>query len=389
MNIVKYLKERGVTTQIRYYGTNDMASSFEVKNIIENYEAINKYLEKLKPNINNIDQYIDYLYLRCMSQYDEVIPLVKENLQELLTSEVSIFKQKYLEYQKKDLIKFVKNHYKEIFSTKHEGIYVDHDLVDFTIDFILTYCSSDAEMVEYVINNYSYQMYDRFDSIKRLFNKSEDLIYYDMLLSEENLKSNIIDRSQQLENVFKSLKEQNESKYNEKIKLFVSITKEREFNATIENVMIKYIELKRTTKMLENLKVSEANQFKDELKKQQKTLNKYLKERGNSIPFEINVKPLIDILKDEKQEWFVKAIVITHTHDKKDKKKMITNLEYSMKYFEKSCITDLVSTNIDTDNIFTCSTINNLDYTMMYGKFSMKCIIDDEKLLNDVMSYIL
>ena len=36
MNIVRLLKDNGVTSKIRFYGINDMATGFEVKNLFCN-----------------------------------------------------------------------------------------------------------------------------------------------------------------------------------------------------------------------------------------------------------------------------------------------------------------------------------------------------------------
>ena len=63
MNIIKLLKDNDVTSKIRYYGINDMATGFEVKNILQNSELIGNYLKGIKCTINNLDEYIDFLYL--------------------------------------------------------------------------------------------------------------------------------------------------------------------------------------------------------------------------------------------------------------------------------------------------------------------------------------
>jgi hypothetical protein len=63
-------------------------------------------------------------------------------------------------------------------------------------------------------------------------------------------------------------------------------------------------------------------------------------------------------------------------------------LEYAIKYFEKSQLTDLISSNVSTDKIFTLSTINNLSISMMQGKYSIHYMISDDNRLNDLLSYI-
>ena len=74
--------------------------------------------------------------------------------------------------------------------------------------------------------------------------------------------------------------------------------------------------------------------------------------------------------------------------DKKDKSKLISNLDYTIKYCEKSQIMDVVSTNIHADKKFTYSVINNLSISMMQGKYSIDYMLHDDNRLNDLLSYI-
>ena len=65
-------------------------------------------------------------------------------------------------------------------------------MIDYTIEFILQYCSKEKEILKYVITNFSYKVYDNFDSFKKLFNGSENLEYYELLLTEELMKKDMI-----------------------------------------------------------------------------------------------------------------------------------------------------------------------------------------------------
>ena len=64
-------------------------------------------------------------------------------------------------------------------------------------------------------------------------------------------------------------------------------------------------------------------------------------------------------------------------------------MEYAYKYFARSKLTDFISTNKDTDDVFTFSVLNNLSLTMMCGKHVIFYIMNDDNKLNDLFAYIL
>lgn len=388
MNIVRLLKDNGVTSQIRFYGINDMATGFEVKNLLENKEIIDNYLKKIKCKITNLDEYIDYLYLRCMVHYDEIIPNVREDIREKFSNQITEMKEIFSKYQEKDLAMFVKNNYEEILNEEYKGLYLKQDVIDYTIEFLLKYCSKDNEIIKYIITNFSYKVYDNFDSFKKFFNKSENLEYYDLLMTEELLSKDMNYRLSEIKKALETLKIQNIDKYNEKVNKLVKLVKKECFDTNEEKVMTTYTKVENVKKVLADLQHKSYYEFEKELKKQAEILNEHLKKKGHSTKFEISIKPLVDIYEDDSKEWYQKSLMITHSPDKKAHLKLITNLEYTIKYFERSQILDHVSTNCPSDQEFTYSVINNLSISMMQGKYAINYMVHDNNRLNDLLSYI-
>ncbi len=388
MNIIKLLKDHNVTSKIRYYGINDMATGFEVKNIIENTELISNYLKEIKCTITTLDEYIDYLYLRCMSKYEEIIPDVREDIRDDFSKQIFKMKKIYSKYEQRDLAQFIKANYKGILSEEFEGLYLKHEVIDYTIEFILQYCFKEKEIMKYVITNFSYKVYDNFDSFKKIFNNSENLEYYELLLTEELMKKDMVYRLTEIKKVLSTLKLQDLKKYNEKVDILVKLAKEENFNTSVDKVMATYTRVENMKKVLADLEHKSFYEFEKELKTQKEILDEYLKKHGHSTKFEISIKPIVVVYEDETKEWYQKSLIITHSRDKKNKKKLISNLDYTIRYCEKSQIMDLISTNIPSDDKFTYSVINNLYISMMQGKYSINYMIHDDNRLNDLLSYI-
>lgn len=388
MHIIKVLKDNNVISVIRYYGINDMATGFEVKNILENRELINNYLKTIKFTISNLDEYIDYLYLRCIVNYEEIIPYVREDIRDEFSDQIIKMKRIYSKYSEKDLALFVKNNYKKILSDEYKGLYIKHDIIDYTIEFLLKYCSNENEIIKYIITNFSYKVYDNFDSFKKIFNNSENLEYYDLLLTKELLVEDMTYRLTEIKNVLVTLKQQDIKKYNEKVDILIDIIKTENFNTSIDKVMDTYTIVENMKNVLADLQHKRYYEFERELKKQEEILNEYLKKYGNSTKFEISIKPVVDVYEDDSKEWYQKSLIITHSRDKKVKSKLISNLDYTIKYCEKSQIMDLASTNIPSNDKFTYSVINNLSILMMQGKYSIHYMLRDDNRLNDLLSYV-
>lgn len=214
MNIVRLLKGNGVVTNIMFYGIEDMATGFEVKNLLENKDTINSYFKNFKYKITTLDEYIDYLYLRCMVRYEEIVPYVKEDIRSKFFDIITELKRVFLKYKNSDIALFLKNNYEKILSDEYEGLCIKYDVIDYTIDFLMQFYSEEEQIIKYIITNFSYKIYDNFDSFKKVFNNKENLIYYDILMSEELLKKDMIYRLNEIKKVLSTLKTQSIDKYN-------------------------------------------------------------------------------------------------------------------------------------------------------------------------------
>ena len=385
-NIIKELKDRNITSQIRYYGTNDMATGFEIKNIVENYEVYDKLIDGIAPVINSVDDYVNYLYIKCLKDYKEVVPMVRDDLKEKMENIILKAEKKYEEYKKEDLPKFIAKNYKKILQEEYEELYIKHDIIDFTIEYMCKFCNKDSKAMEYIIKNYSYQIYDNFDSFKKCFDESKDLHYYDLLLDEEKLQKDTIYRLKEITKVLNFLKIRSVDMYNRKIDILIDLLRKETFDATIENIMNKFFRLEEFISVLEELKHPKCYEFKKELEKQSKIKDEYILKYGHEQGFTIDIKPIIEILEKEELEWYVKSLAMTHS---KKGKQMISVFEDIMKKSSKKGIVDYVTSDIKTDETFTYSTINVLSITLMYGKYILNYMISDDNRLNDLLAYII
>ncbi len=385
-NIIKELKNRNITSQIRYYGKDDMASGFEIKNIVDNYDLYNELIDSIKPIIKTSDDYINYLYIRCLKEYREMLDIIRDDLIEKIEKFITKIESLFTQYNEGDLAKFIIGNYKKVLSNEYEGLYIKHDVIEYTIEYMCKYCSDNKKAIEYIIKNYSYIVYDHFDSFKKMFDNSDELYYYDLLLTAEKLKKDSSFRLEEIKNVLLHLKKKSESKYDEKVNMLVKIYKEETFNASIDDIMNKRFKLSDFIKILSQLKHPSCCEFEIEFKKQEKIMDEYMLEKGHEQVFSIDIKPIIEIMEKKETEWYIKSLSMTHT---KKGKKLISIFESIMEKTGKKGIVDCVTSNIETDDTFTYTTINTLSIALLHGKHILNYMISDNSRLNDLLAYIM
>lgn len=385
-NIIKILKDRNISTNIKYYGTGDMATGFEIKNIINNYELYNEILDSISPAIKDIDDYINYLYLKCLKKYREAIPIVRDDIKDNIENIVLKVEKIYERYKEEDLARFISKNYKKILTNEYKELYIKHDVIDYTIEYMCKYCNKDNKAIEYIIQNYSYIVYDNFESFKKVFDDSKKLYYYDLLLTEEKLKKDSSFRLEEISYVLNHLKRKNEEKYKEKAGILIELYRRETFNATTDDVMNKHFNLRDIIKVLSELKHPKCYEFEKEYDKQKELLDEYILKNGHEQVYSIDIRPIVEIMEKKDVEWYIKALSMTHL---KKQKKLVCLFEDIMKNAGKKGIVDYVSTNVGTDDTFTYSLINTLSIALLHGKYVMNYMISDNSRLNDLLAYII
>ena len=89
MNIVELLKAKENTVTLLYYGKNDMASGVQVKTLIDNFDDINNYYNAKTLKIDNLDDYIDYIFIDTFSQLKEILPMVRDDLKKKVSTAIN------------------------------------------------------------------------------------------------------------------------------------------------------------------------------------------------------------------------------------------------------------------------------------------------------------
>lgn len=384
-NIIDVLKEHRVVPGTVYYGINGLTSEFGIRNLLGIEEVILEYFnDDYITKIDSVDDYIDYLFLRSYFNQIDSITIEDKDVRESLKKLYDALNPLYTGFKVSQITKFIKYNYLDIFSYDGERS-LKRDLESFTIQFIANYFSRDNEIVSYVISNYSYMVLDNYDLYKGAFKNNHSL--YDILLSEDFIKKNLLLRLSKIAIVLSHLKEIDKNLYIVKVNIMINVVKDEFFNKTADDLYQSITVIKNVVEVLKSLKHNKYYEFKEELQKQRKLMDDYIREHGKSYSFSIDIKPIIKLYEDKEKDWTIRSLLVTHSLDKK-KNKLVSILEHIIENGERSLLDYVSSVNSNTDPFFTVSVVNNLDITMLFGKHLMDYMIHDNLRLKEFLSFI-
>lgn len=114
MNIVEKLYEMGLEVGLEYYGPNDMATNIYVKQFLDNKEIIQSYFENQK--FDDLNDYIDYIFLDMVLKYKEVVDLIIEEKREEFRDFIIKMESVYPYYSIGKVIDFINRKHEDIFT---------------------------------------------------------------------------------------------------------------------------------------------------------------------------------------------------------------------------------------------------------------------------------
>ena len=314
MNIIEKLKDQNIHTQIKYYGLSDMSTGISIGEFLEGKKLIlENYLDS---EINDIDSYIDYVYLEHILKFEEAIPYVIEDKRNEFQIFIDDCKLLFERYAKKNFIKYIFNNYREIFEYKNEDMIscLEFDLKEYTIINIASYSKNiNDELIDYLIDNQLYSLIDNFECWQSYFKKNP--IKFTKLFSKENIKKVFYMRYQSIFDIlvifnnndnFKAIiKEISESIF--------EIINERFFGIKDDKLIWEsYYTLNDCLCFFRKIKSSKANKIDDELNIQREIFEDSVMRNGQTTSFKIDLEPFKAGFENKSIPWEIRIISVTH-----------------------------------------------------------------------------
>ena len=382
------LHDRNIHIATRYYGTNDLATGWEIRGIVDNKDLFSDlYSQYPLTTLDTLDDYILFLFSRKFSTMADVLPLLLQDNHKRIISKLIDDALVALEnVSNGSVIRFINDHVDIIFEADNSN----PDIRYSTLEIIASYANGISEQVyRYLCDKYGYLLIDRFDSFEKVFEKYPQL--FSGMFPTGSLYEIEGFRFETILDIFAHIMGKGSSNLKETVERILptlcsdakKLADEKEYRAVMSNERT----IAKLYSFLKTIKYPEANEFYALHKKISKQLEDGLEENGQLFSYEIPVSEIIESYK-RKKKWEIRLLSITHDGERKGESFFLKS-RLSKDEKVKSSLIDLVSTNIPTDDFYTLSRQQMLSIVSSVGEGTLWGITRDEKLFSDYLSMLL
>ncbi len=345
MNIIDEIHEQFDIFEFKFFGINDMATSFDIKMLIENSDIIKKYYYKDSYTINGTDDFIDCLFIEKYAKFDEIRDYVNEEYKDKFNEIVDFIIQIKSKIKPSTYIQYLKIEYESVLKLDN------YSLCEEVFALAFKYHSGLSNLIKYFIDNYFYMILDNLENIQNVILSSDD--YLDLLLEEKHFEDVKNYRLNEYFGMLKLLISKNVQK--DKVNSLVNLVIEygtKTYNLINEDNAIQYDHIvKSVATFLKEIKHKAANNFIDYCNSLEVAMNKYIEKHGHSFSYQIPIEELRKPLENEKMPWNFKMLMLTHVRDKNSK--WVSYHEFVMKETKRSLTDDLCSSTAPHNSYFT------------------------------------
>jgi len=187
LNIIKKLESKfDIKFNLVKYDVSDLSTGHTIKNIIENSkEIISYYNNDFSYQINSVDEYIDFLFLKYLTLHEDCSNYIFEEYKDNFEKTISFAKKKLDSFNNRKIIKFLQNNYRLIFSYDQSS-FLKEGIDSLTLNYFLKFNKGliNSGIVDYLIENRALFLFDNLEKIENIL-KSYD---------EEALKKLILNK---------------------------------------------------------------------------------------------------------------------------------------------------------------------------------------------------
>lgn len=380
--IVDELTEKGFHFQLKYYGTNDYDTFYDITRILDNRDSFFKLVcSNHLETIESLSEYLNYLFFKKIGFLQEIIPLLKEETDkqyfQLLCDAAN---EQLNNIDKQTLIRFVNDHYKEIFNSNNNK----YLLSEITLDLIVVPFKHGIadEVFEYLAQEQNYSLLNRFHDFQSCFEEKpklfEKLFHHKNLAEIQQLHFDCVfpiflyiwnGKNPQLKNIISPI-----------IENIITDTEKLVENSSADSSNIISVEhvFQNVYAFLKKIKHQKANDFYKYSQQIEAKMRDYLAKHGQSITCELPTKEILEYIKT-RSSWQAQILSLTHSYKKSDAGEgLISLLAFPSK--GKQRIIDFVGSNMANDNYFTPSHQQQLQIYSDTGAATVFAIWHDEEL---------
>ena len=386
--ILTALKENNISISVRYYGSEDLATGWDIKAIVDNAFFFDSfYVNYPIEKINTLNDYIVYLFSLKFQRLIEMVPLLlQDDHKEIITELSNRATLACNAVNKGDIIKFINAHIEEIFPVENRL----HDICDVTLELIKQ-CNKGIQfnVYDYLCSKYSWLVINNFDSFYKVIEANPILfekLYPSGHLSD--IQERLFDETLDIfAAVLNGGKDSLKFLVNERVSVLCTDVEALVSSITEENVLLCEGTVRKFTSFLQQIKHHKANDFYVRYKTVEEILLKKIYETGVHSQYEIPVEEIIKQFSSTKN-WIVRLLSLTHSYvpdSNPPQFKSRLNFERDNTHH----LMDICSTNIPTDSYFTHNHQMKLSVHASVGAGTMIGIMSRPEVYQDYSNLVI
>lgn len=309
MNIIERIGKVPTKYIFTFYGAEDFQTNKDVGIILENASTIQEYYTDKDSRIDNIDDFYDYLFLYKYSKFSDIEYCIADDKREEFSKIIQFVKTVLDKYKNGDIVRFLKENYKDIYSGKIFRAY------SALFDIVFRFNSGCKEILEYLIEN-------SFNRILRDFDKLQNIIVNDKQLTQHILDTKNI--SQVKNNTLKNYLDVIKVYYNKNPQLVADNIEEiarygKELSGTInaDNYVVFESEYRHILSFFRDIRHGYANWFEENMSKIKSAKTDYLDKYGSAFEQKIDLKKEYPAFYSNKASMFYRILCLTHIRKNK------------------------------------------------------------------------
>lgn len=353
---ISLVKENHALFSFRDYGLHDLATNMIIKEIIEHSDIFKDfYTQYPLLHIQTMDDYCLYLFYRRLDKLREIVPyLAKDEYKEFIIQLADNSKNELNKINNGDIIKFINNHFNDIFSKTVEIYSLELKLE--TLDIIAVFKSGiNKNVFNFLCVNYSHLMIRYFDKFENIFEKYTDL--FPLLFPVKNAEDLYSLDLNKILSIWLYIWNKQGSKLKpfveQGIEVFSCHIKKLVDTANIDNSLRVRTVVDDFFHFLQKIKSPKAHELSKYADKVLNLSNQYLLEKGQKISYEIPVGKFIENWKTKPNE--IKLLSLTHKPATEQNNGKVHYVSFLDEHNTKTSIMDMIGTNFPTNDDFTAS----------------------------------
>jgi hypothetical protein len=388
-NIFKLLDDNKIHIGLRRYTYDDWATGIEITKLLENNSIIINYYNSINDySITSLENYIDYIFLYKLVEYDTYVEIVKDEMKQEFSNIITTFNGILNNYKRKDIFSFINDNIQIICEYEDDVTHHDIDIKIETVTYCLKYRSGiDKDTWKCLISHCSHLLIDSFDRFINVVKENNDLA--DLFFSNDTLNKLVTFRLEDIFDILVSLQNQAwfSNKFEEIVTFLINYIEEQTKDLKVEDAIISQSYVVKLFRFLDTIKHSKAKEWQFKLDEQNNLLDDYLQNHGQSFSYEINIKSYVDMI--EKSDIGTKAakmlVYLTNYSDGKT----FTHFFDQLVRDSKPSITDFVSiANVKTNKLFTPSIQTTLGIELQHHMLKVNYILNNDELTNMLFSEV-